>query len=172
MLDSLKRPAARCQLRALSWIFTVAILCGVSGGCGGNAGSSPVPVREQVSGALMDWMDAFNTGDTSKVCDLFASDLISDYQGQPERGYAAVCNLLISSLNDQTRKYHYSLNIKEILVSGRLAMVRLVWTLSVTRNGSTFSGDEPGMDVFQPQQDGSWKVIRFISYPANPDCAD
>jgi steroid delta-isomerase len=60
------------------------------------------------------------------------------------------------------------LAIKEIIVSGDLAVVRLVWTLKVT--GIDLPGEvvseEPGMDVFRKQPDGSWKIIRYIAYEA------
>ncbi|HEX5863802.1 MAG TPA: hypothetical protein VF014_06020 [Casimicrobiaceae bacterium] len=56
--------------------------------------------------------------------------------------------------------------IKEILVSGDLAVVRLVWTLKAT--GSDMPGEvvseEPGMDVFRKQPDGGWKITRYIAY--------
>ena len=39
-----------------------------------------------------------------------------------------ICDLLQRSLSDRTKRYAYTLAIKEILVSGELAVVRLVWT--------------------------------------------
>ncbi len=58
------------------------------------------------------------------------------------------------------------LGIKEILVSGDLAAVRLVWTLTVATVGvaKTATADEPGMDVFRKQPDGTWKIVRYIGY--------
>ena len=38
-------------------------------------------------------------------------------------------HLLHRSLNDRTKKFTYFLDIKEIIVAGDLAIVRLVWTL-------------------------------------------
>ncbi len=47
-------------------------------------------------------------------------------------------------------------------------MVRLVWTLTVATPGvaGTVKAEEPGMDVFRKQPDGSWKIVRYIAYEA------
>ena len=118
--------------------------------------------------ALTDWTEAFNAGDAEQVCDLFAPDLISSFRGAPERGFAELCGQLRRSLADPDRTYRYSLDLKEILVSGDLAAVRLEWTLEVEdRTGApvqTFQ--EPGLDVFHRQPDGSWKIARFLAFDA------
>jgi steroid delta-isomerase len=70
-------------------------------------------------------------------------------------------------LEDGTKKYAYTLQIKEILVWGELAVVRLVWTLrmwSINPPGSFAQSIEPGMDIFRRQADGSWKIIRYLAY--------
>jgi steroid delta-isomerase len=43
-----------------------------------------------------------------------------------------------------------------------------VWTLKVKPkdSGLEISLDEPGMDVFRRQPDGSWKISRYIAYEA------
>jgi ketosteroid isomerase-like protein len=127
------------------------------------AKSSP---EQAITRALTDWMLAFNAGDTGAVCGLFAPELRYNYRGFPERGYDEVCHLLLGSLADQSRKYAYDLTIKEIIVSGDLAAVRLIWTLTVKRPGQ-MSGPatyEPGLDLFRRQGDGTWKIVRYLAY--------
>jgi len=70
------------------------------------------------------------------------------------------------SLADPTKKFAYSLDIKEIIVAGDLAVVRLVWTLKVTAAGAANAAEtkEPGLDVFRRQPDGSWKIVRYVAY--------
>ena len=97
-----------------------------------TAGSPEETIRQ----ALTDWMLAFNAGDTGTICGLFAPDLRYDYRGFPERGFEDVCGLLHGSLADRSRKYTYDLAIKEIIVSGDLAAVRLTWTLTVQASGA------------------------------------
>ena len=134
------------------------------------AAQSDSPAQAEIRAALTQWMADFNAGNASKVCGLFAPDLIAQYRGQPERDYDSLCRLLIRSLNDRGKTYSYTLAIKEILVAGDLAVVRLTWTLTVRpidATGETTS-DEPGMDIFRRQPDGSWKIFRYIGYEASP----
>ena len=124
--------------------------------------------QAQIRAALTQWTDDFNAGAADKVCGLFAPDLTAQYRGQPERDYDALCGALRRSLSDRTKRYTYALLIKEIIVAGDLAVVRLVWTLKVLRKdtGAEISSDEPGMDLFRRQPDGSWKIARYLAYEA------
>ena len=124
------------------------------------------PTDAAIRDALFNWTRDFNTGKTTEICRLFAPDLRYDYRGYPERGYDDICGLLQRSLRDRTKTYSYSLWIKEIVVSGDLAVVRLVWTLKVSATAAATEAvsEEPGMDIFHKQPDGSWKIIRFIAY--------
>jgi uncharacterized protein (TIGR02246 family) len=124
------------------------------------------PPEIAIRNALTEWTLAFNAGDTGAVCNLFAPDLRYDYRGFPERGFEEMCAQLQASLADPNRKFSYDLAIKEIMVTGDTAIVRLVWTLSTKRPGQVAgtSSYEPGLDVFRRQPDGSWKIVRYIAY--------
>jgi uncharacterized protein (TIGR02246 family) len=128
------------------------------------------PAQAAIRAALTQWMADFNAGNADKVCGLFAPDLIAQYRGQPERDYQGLCDLLKRSLSDRSKTYVYSLNIKEVLVAGDLAVVRLTWTLRVKPKDGAYeiTSDEPGMDIFRRQGDGSWKISRYIAYEASP----
>jgi steroid delta-isomerase len=123
-----------------------------------------VEAETAIRGALAKWTADFNARDASKICDLFASDLRYDFRGLPERDYEALCALLRRVLADKSRTFTYSLDIKEIIVSGDLAVVRLVWTSKLNADGKTVETKEPGLDVFRRQPDGSWKIARYIAY--------
>jgi ketosteroid isomerase-like protein len=118
-----------------------------------------------IRAALAKWTDDFNARNAEAACSLFSTDLRYDYRGFPERNYADICDGLRRALIDRTKRYAYSLAVKEVLVSGDLAMVRLTWTLTVTKpNGRPKVSREPGIDVFKRQADGTWKIIRFLAY--------
>jgi ketosteroid isomerase-like protein len=137
---------------------------------GSAAAQSDDPAQVAIRAALTQWMADFNAGHADKVCGLFAPDLIAQYRGQPERNYDELCALLKRSLSDRSKTYSYSLAIKEILVAGDLAVVRLTWTLKVRSKDppAETTADEPGMDIFRRQGDGSWKISRYIGYEASP----
>jgi uncharacterized protein (TIGR02246 family) len=119
----------------------------------------------EIRATLAQWTEVFNAGRADKVCDLFAKDARADVAGAAERDYAAICDLLTRSLNDKTRHYSYAMDIKEILVFGDAAVVRLVWTLTIKQpDGGAAKSIEPGMDIFQKQPGGSWKIIRYMSF--------
>lgn len=118
--------------------------------------------------ALEQWRDDFNARRAAHICDLFALDLRYDFQGLPEQTYPLLCDRLHRALANTTQSIHYGLTIKEIIVSDRLAIVRLNWiSTSTDEGGKQVTHDETGLDVFGRQSDGSWKIIRYIAYPAD-----
>jgi ketosteroid isomerase-like protein len=134
------------------------------------AAQNDSPAQAEIRGALTQWMTDFNVSHAEKTCALFAPDLVAQVRGRPERGYAVQCDLLKSSLADPSKTYRYALAIKEIIVSGDLAVVRLTWTLTVKRkdSGAESTSDEYGLDVFRRQADGSWKIALYMSYDTLP----
>ena len=134
-----------------------------------SAQDSTAATQNQIRVALEKWKLDFNARDASQVCALFAPDLISNFRAQPEDSYNSLCATLQAALTDPAKTYHYDLEIKEILVSGDLAVVRLVWTLKVRPKdaaASEVTTREPGMDIFRRQPDGSWKISRYMAYEA------
>lgn len=130
--------------------------------------SAPLAAEDatvEITAALSNWMEEFNAGKTDKICDLFAPDVRADVRGAKERDHAAICDLLVRSLKDDTKHYSYAMAIEEVLVFGDVAVVRLVWTLTIKqKDGASIESVEPGMDIFRRQDDGSWKIIRYMAY--------
>ncbi|QYD68228.1 hypothetical protein KZJ38_18475 [Paraburkholderia edwinii] len=120
-----------------------------------------------IRNALEQWRDDFNARRAAHICDLFAPDLRYDFQGLPEQTYPLLCDRLHRALANTAQSIHYGLAIKEIIVSNHLAIVRLTWISTETdKRGKHVTHDETGLDVFGRQPDGSWKIIRYIAYPA------
>ena len=148
------------------YVLAILLACGVF-----SVGAAAQPAAEAetaIRAALAKWTADFNARDAARICDLFAPDLVYDYRGFPERDHAALCGLLRRSLADRTKEFTYALDIKEIIVSGDLAVVRVVWTLKTTLPGASTAVEskEPGLDVFRRQPDGGWKIVRYIAYEA------
>ena len=121
-----------------------------------------------IGNALIVWMKAFNGGDADTVCAVFALDLRFDFGPFIDGTHDQLCDRLHRMLQNRQVTFQYALDIKEILISGDLAVVRLVWTLSVTHRGreKPVVTTEPGIDVMRHDQDGAWRVFRFIAYTA------
>ncbi|MDB5621327.1 MAG: hypothetical protein JWQ24_5565 [Tardiphaga sp.] len=65
---------------------------------------------------------------------------------------------------------HYdSPDLREIIVSGDIAIVRLFWTLTAQKGVKSSVSTEAGMDIFKRQPDGKWSIARFISFSATPN---
>jgi uncharacterized protein (TIGR02246 family) len=132
------------------------------------AAQSDSTAEKAIRDALAQWTADFNARDASRICDLFAPDLVYDFRGTPERDFQAMCSQLRRALADPSKKLTYSFDIKEIIVSGDIAIVRLVWTSRVSREGSSQVTEtrEPGLDVFRRQPDGKWRITRYMAYEA------
>ena len=113
-----------------------------------------------IRAALEQWRSDFNAGNRDSICGLFAEDVVADVQGFPPRDFTKVCDTLQEILADESRTFTYALDIKETIVVGELAVVRLDWTLTVEPGGTTTV--ERGMDVFRRQPDGAWRIVRFM----------
>ena len=153
--------------KACRLVTTLLVLMAISAGSTGlRAADDPAA---EIRAALEQWRADFNARRTAHICDLFAPDLRYDFQGLPEQNYVLLCDRLHRSLADHTNSIQYGLHIKEVITSGSLAVVRLTWNSTVIgSDGHGTTDDEPGLDVFQRQRGGSWKIIRYIAYPANP----
>ena len=137
--------------------------------CDPSRGDEPTGAAEnEIRSAIENWRSAFNARDEDRVCALFAPDLVANYQGEPERDYSSLCEMLRAGVRDPDVTYRYSVEINEIMVYGETAVVRLIWTLEIEKAGSPKETiEEPAVDIFHRQVDGSWKISRYLAYPAS-----
>jgi uncharacterized protein (TIGR02246 family) len=153
------------QLAARSIIAVAAVTAPLdpSGGA-----QSTEAAETEIRTAIEDWRSAFNARDEDRVCALFAPDLIANYQGESERDYSSLCEMLRAALRDPDITYRYSVEIKEIVVYGETAVARLVWALEIQKAGTPKQTiEEPAVDMFHRQPDGSWKISRYLAYPTS-----
>lgn len=130
--------------------------------------AAPVSAQEDaaaiIASRLADWTDAFNARRVSGTCDLFSADLISTMRGRPDEGRDTVCRRIAKALANPRLRIRYTAQIKEIIVSGDLAVVRLEW-LTQTRVGAVRRiSHEPGIDIFRRESDGNWRIFRFLAF--------
>ena len=66
--------------------------------------------------------------------------------------------------------YHYdNPEIREIIISGDIAVVRPIWTLTTRKGGEQDVSTEAGIDIFKRQPDGRWSISRFASFTDKPN---
>jgi ketosteroid isomerase-like protein len=136
----------------------------------GNAqtrADSAAAVRE-IHAALTDWVAAANRGDWKSASKVWAPDLIGWYPGQPDDTYARELDR-VANPKLGSPKTHYEVQVVEVMVSGKLAVVRDIWRF-------TTPADKPdaatsvvrGFEVWTEQPDSSWRISRWISAPEPP----
>jgi uncharacterized protein (TIGR02246 family) len=139
--------------------------------------ATPTPARADVDSdkaaiteRLSRWADAFNARDAKGVCDLFAADLVSTVPEVLDGNRDTLCKRLATLLAKPDLNFHYDHpDIREIIVSGDIAVVRLFWTLSARKGAEQSVTHEAGIDVFKRQADGKWSIARFMSFSTAPN---
>ncbi len=125
--------------------------------------------KAAIAARLEAWSDAFNARDASQTCDLFSADLLSTVRGRPDEGRDAVCRRIAVALADRNLTMRYAPDIEEVIVSGDLAVVRIVWSVTVQDGPRSTVSKEPGIDVFRREADGRWRILRFLAFSNAPD---
>jgi steroid delta-isomerase len=126
--------------------------------------------KAAIAARLRGFADAFNARDEAGLCDIFASDLIATVPPRLETDAAAICGHIDRLLARPDLWLHYDdPDIREIIVSGDIAVVRVLWTLDVEKGGERDSSPEGGIDVFRRQQDGRWSIARMATFTLRPN---
>jgi len=124
-----------------------------------------------IRAALVQWSRDWNARDLDAVCGLFAPDVVLLHPDSPDRDHATMCKGFAATFARKDRTIHYDPPaIEEILVDGDLAVVRLVWTAHI--RDTTAKGKpserierENGIDIFERQGDGRWRIRISHAYP-------
>jgi uncharacterized protein (TIGR02246 family) len=117
--------------------------------------------RTAIEAALQQWPKDFNAENVDGVCGLFAEDAVLAFPGGEDRNRAEFCQRMQKLFDDPARQFSYAQpDIREVLVDGDLATVKLFWTLTTSDKAGKVldTGVEDGLDVFRRQADGSWKI--------------
>jgi len=128
---------------------------------------SMAAVRE-IRAALADWVAAANRGDWKSASKVWAPDLVGWYPGQPDDTYARETDR-VANPKFGSPKTHYEVELVEVMVSGKLAVVRDVWrfTAPADKPDATTSVVR-SFEVWRQQPDSSWRISRWISAPEPP----
>lgn len=122
----------------------------------------------QIIQALEQWPKDFNSKNIRGACGLFAPDLIASYPGTSDRNYSQMCEKLTQSMADSNTSFQYDApEIEQIIIKDNIAVVRLIWTSRITdkNQAAPLVIREKGLDIFQKQSDGAWKIRISYAYP-------
>jgi steroid delta-isomerase len=126
--------------------------------------------KTAITTRLRGFSDAFNARDEAGLCDIFASDLIATMPPALETGREAICGNINRLFDRPDLQLHYDYpEIREIVVSGDIAVVRIRWTLTVRRGVEVDTTLEGGIDVFRRQPDGRWSIARMATFTMRPN---
>ncbi len=132
--------------------------------------AAPDSDKAAITERLRHWTAAFNAHDAAGICDLFAPDLIYTIPNALDGNRTALCANLRALQSRPGLQLHYdNPDIREIIVSGDIAVVRLFWTLTTRKAAHQDTSTEAGMDIFKRQPDGKWSIARFLSFTITPN---
>ena len=152
--------------RCLSALILAATVVATATGAHADPAADEAAIRQR----LERWTAAFNARDVAGACDLFAPDLRYSFPEVANGTYETMCGNLKKALGWPDIRLHYAPPaIHEIAVAGDIAVVRLTWTLTVTRGSASDSTAEEGMDFFRRQPDGRWSIARYIGFTTRPN---
>ena len=126
--------------------------------------------KTAITERLRVWTAAFNTHDAAGICDLFAPDLVVTIPGALEGNREALCGGLAALQARPDLQLHYdNPDIREIIISGDLAVVRIVWRLTTRKGADQDVTTEAGIDIFKRQPDGRWSIARMATFTTRPN---
>lgn len=112
-----------------------------------------------------EWTTSFNNKNAEKTCSVFSKSVVGDYQGAPQKNYAALCDGFKKLFQKPNYRYHYRYKLHDVHRSGDLAIARITWYLDVYENGQkTSATQDEGMDVLEKNASDNWQIIRYLSY--------
>lgn len=156
-------PIRRAGLAACLAIFSTIVT-------GSGARADEATDKQAIIERLDGFADAFNARNVSKLCDLFAPDLIATIPLALETTRDKLCGNLDRLLAIKDLQLHYDHpDIREVIISGDLAVVRLVWTLTARKGDMEDATQEGGLDIFRRQPDGRWSIVRMAAFPVRPN---
>lgn len=127
---------------------------------------SPEPA---VTRAFEGLVRARNARDTDAVMSFFAKDALLSHPSSPDAGFDTLREIFHKNYSNLDLLGRYSVDIEEVQVSGGLAFVRVIWTgdLEQKSTGRKVQTRDKDLEIWRCQPDGSWKLYRGMSFPAN-----
>jgi len=159
---------AVCLLVALSTLGTLARA--EEKGAAGEAVSSQGRDVATLRSLIIKSGEAFNASDPDAIMSSYARDIILSYPGVPDMDYEALARAYAGLRTRKDVVEKTSPTIEEILVSGDLGIIRVMWTTQTreTATGRQSTRQMKDLQVWRRESDGSWKFIRGMHFRIPP----
>jgi len=124
---------------------------------------------ETLRGLIVEQARAINAHDPDGVLKHYSREIIVSYPGVPDTNYAAFEKNYRAMMNPGITTQTVP-NIDEVLVSGDLATVRMMWSTTITdkATGKTTSRQAKDLQVWR-RENGAWKFYRGMWHHIWPD---
>lgn len=127
-------------------------------------------VEAAIASRLTAFAAAFNARDAAGACDLFAPGLVATTPLAPEVSRDTLCRNFERLLAKPGLVLRYDVpDIREVIVAGDYAIVRVIWTLHAEAGGETDTTQEGGLDIFHLDPDGIWSITRMNAFGFRPN---
>ena len=112
---------------------------------------------------------AINTNDAAGIMTHYSKEILVSYPGIPDTTYDEFDRSYRQMLSPKTTTSTVP-TIDEILVSGDLAIIRMMWSTTITDKvtGSSTTRQAKDLQVWR-REDGTWKFFRGMWYHVRPD---
>ena len=139
---------------------------------GNEAGTAAPQDSAAIRAAIERGARGFERGDPDSILSHYAPDIVLSYPGIPDQDYAALARGYAELRRRPTSvRARTTPTFDEILVSGRLAIVRVRWTttIDVAATDSTPARSSRrhlrDLQVWRRESSGEWRFIRGMHYP-------
>lgn len=121
--------------------------------------------EEQIRKGIATYTAAVNAQTPEGATVVFAPDILTSFPGTPDADYATLVEAYRQRAPGTVTTRP---DIEEILVSGDLAVARIVWNTTVVQDGKTTTRQMKDLQVWRRQADGRWLFSRGIHFRIPP----
>jgi len=136
----------------------------------GSAAADSHADRAKIEAVLSSYEQALNASDTDAVLSPYAADgVFMPQHGQPNVGAAAIRAAYRGVFSAITLRIKFTVDeILQVAPNWAFARTRSEGTVTIKENGATVPEGNQELFVLQKQDDGAWKIARYIFSTTNP----
>ena len=131
--------------------------------CSPNDSVAAIAIRQR----LADWVTQTNRGDRTAASTIWAPGMVGWFPRSPEFSDSAAYTVAGITSREIRPVVTYELQVADLAVEGSLAVVHDIWkeTRRFTNPPVTVTREIRGSEMWRCQDDGSWRIARWVSAP-------